>query len=220
MSRTSHRQANGAILLSLTLLLSPLAAQELASVDNKPSRETIRFWDSVDNVWLTAEQTQLLDLAYTIGKAEGGREHALLLQAILMHETRAGQGHRVGDTHSPVGKRSYGIMQVKLVTAYDTLKRHRNLGEFKTEEDLIIRLVTDDNFNLHVASHHLSWLRRHTNFTAQAVMAYNTGLSKAQNHWYPQKFQYVRKIQRYLDEVVIPYNRRRGLATTRLVLVE
>lgn len=220
MPPKSRRLYPGAVTLSLALMLLPLSYQDLSAAERKTPAQKNRYWDSIDNAWLTRQQTQLLDLAYTIGQADGGREHALLLQAMLMHESRAGLSHRVGDTHSPVGKRSYGVMQIKLITAFDTLKRHRQMGEFKTEEDLIIRLVTDDEFNLRIASRHLLWLRQHSDFTAQAVMAYNTGLSKAKAHWYPQKFEYVRRIQRYLDEVVIPYNRQRGLATTTLVLVE
>lgn len=207
-------------LIFLALFIAPLSAEEMVSISAAKQVGKPRHWDNVGKVWLTPAQAELLDLAYRTGYADGGRQQALLLQAILMYETRAGASSRIGDTHSPVGKRSYGIMQIKLITAFDVLKRHRQLGQFATEEALIIRLVTDDRFNLQVASRHLLWLRKQSDFTAQAVMAYNTGLSKAKQHWYPQKFSYVRQIQQYLNEVVMPYNRKRGLATDNLVLVE
>lgn len=212
---------HGLLLITFALLVTPVAAEELASVNRKQAgNKPQRYWDNVGKVWLDSDQVRLLELAYRIGYADGGKQQAQLLQAILMYESRAGASPRIGDTHSPVGKRSYGIMQIKLITAFDVLKRHPRMRQYKTEEALIVRLVTDDEFNLQIASRHLQWLLRHSEFPAQAVMAYNTGLSKARQHWYPQKFSYVRRIQQYLDEVIMPYNRQHGLATENLVLVE
>lgn len=199
------------LLLTTTL---PGAAMASGSQSSQHSKATTsanpKFWNSLSRHWLTQDQIRLLNLAHHVGMEEDGYEQASLLQSILMQESHAGKYGRIGDVHAELGKRSYGVMQVKLITAYDVLKSYPELGHFKTEEGLIIKLVTDDEFNIRIASKHLMMLRKHTKRDAQAVMAYNTGLSKALAHWYPEKFRYVRKVNRYLKYVVQPFNKHFG----------
>jgi len=200
-----------ASLILATLPAHAFAGNAIAATHakaHKPSKG--KFWNRLSRHWLTQEQIQLLNLAHHIGMEEDGTEQATLLQGILMQESHAGNYGRIGDVHAEMGKRSYGVMQVKLITAYDVLKNYPEMGSFKTEEGLIIKLVTDDEFNIRIASRHLLMLRKRTKRDAQAIMAYNTGLSKAIAHWYPEKFRYVRKVDRYLKYVVIPFNKRFG----------
>jgi hypothetical protein len=202
--------------VAASLLLASLPAESFAG--NPPVAPHAKqhkakakgFWNSLSRRWLTGEQVKLLNLAHHIGIEEDGEEHAAMLQAIMMQESHAGNYGRIGDVNADVGKRSYGVMQVKLITAYDVLKNYPEMGSFKTEESLIVKLVTDDAFNIRIASKHLMMLRKHTKRDAQAVMAYNTGLNKAMAHWYPEKFRYVRKVKRYLVHVVAPFNKRFG----------
>jgi len=196
------------IILSIFSILpiKPLLANTKAVVQ-KPTK---KFLNPLTRKWMTREQVRLLNIAHTIGMDDGSEEHANLLQAILMQETHAGYYGRIGDTDAPVGKRSYGVMQVKLITAWDVLKNNPEMGQFNTDEELLIRLMTDDHFNISIASKHLVALRNSTRRYAQAVMAYNTGLSKAKRHWYPEKFRYVKKISRYINKVITPFNKRFG----------
>ena len=202
--------------LTATLLLATLPAETMAgnamaaSQTKQHKAHNNGFWNTLSRRWLTREQIELLNLAHRIGMDEDGEEHAAMLQAILMQESHAGNYGRIGDVDADVGKRSYGVMQVKLITAYDVLKKFPEMGSFKTDEGLLIRLVTDDAFNIRIASKHLLMLRKNTRREAQAVMAYNTGLNKAMAHWYPEKFRYVRKVKRYLVHVVAPFNQRFG----------
>lgn len=200
-----------ASLLLAALPVHAYAANATSAAQAKAQKTSKgKFWNSLSHHWLTLQQIQLLNLAHHIGMEEDGVEQASLLQGILMQESHAGHYGRIGDVHAEVGKRSYGVMQVKLITANDVLKNYPEMGNFKTEESLIIKLVTDDEFNIRIASRHLLMLRRHTQRDAQAIMAYNTGLNKALAHWYPEKFRYVRKVDRYLKYVVRPFNKRLG----------
>ena len=200
-----------ASLLLASLPIHAFAGNATAAAHAKTHKTSNgKFWNSLSRHWLTEEQIKLLNLAHHIGMEEDGAEQAALLQAILMQESHAGNYGRIGDVHADVGKRSYGVMQVKLITAYDVLKNYPEMGNFKTEEGLIIKLVTDDEFNIRIASRHLLMLRKHTQRDAQAIMAYNTGLNKAMAHWYPEKFRYVRKVDRYLRYVVRPFNKHFG----------
>ncbi|MDH5182592.1 MAG: hypothetical protein OEX12_01760 [Gammaproteobacteria bacterium] len=195
-------------LLSLFPAKAPLANTKLT--EKKQTVSTKKFWNPLTNNWMTKEQVRLLNIAHNIGMDDSSKEHANLLQAILMQETHAGHYGRIGDTDAPVGKRSYGVMQIKLITARDVLKKHPDMGNFNTDEELLIKLMTDDYFNISIASKHLLVLRNNSKRYAQAVMAYNTGLSKAKRHWYPEKFRYVKKITLYIDKVITPFNKRFG----------
>lgn len=205
-------------------LLSPLAANAAdtpyPSVDLQALREANQktFWNPLSRRWLTQEQVQLLNRAYEIGVADGGHDHALLLQAMLMQESHAGNFGRIGDVNAPVGKRSYGVMQVKRGTAHDVLLAYPGLGRFHTEEALIIRLVTDDVFNIRVASKHLLMLRDKTNSDATAVMAYNIGLSKSRRYSKaPEKHRYVSGVRRYLGRLIWPFNHHYGNGVDQVV---
>jgi hypothetical protein len=198
------------LLLASLPLTAPAAGQHADTHAKAHKANSGKFWNRLSRHWLTREQIKLLNLAHHIGMEESGEGQAEMLQAILMQESHAGNYGRIGDTHADVGKRSYGVMQVKLITAYDVLKQYPEMGHFKTEEGLIVKLITDDEFNIRIASKHLTMLRKRTKRDAQAIMAYNTGLRKAVRHWYPEKFRYVRKVNRYLKYVVAPFNKRFG----------
>ena len=108
----------------------------LQSGSNSDGNKTL--WNPLAKSWLTEEQVDLLKQAYDIGYQDGGEQHALLLQSTLLQESIAGQLGRVGHRAAPVGKRSYGVMQVKVSAASDVLEEHPQLGALRTDEELIV----------------------------------------------------------------------------------
>lgn len=166
------------------------------------------IWNPLAKSWLTEEQVDLLKQAYDIGYQDGGEPHALLLQSTLLQETIAGQLGRVGHRAAPVGKRSYGVMQVKVSAASDVLEGHPQLGVSHTDEELIVRLMTDDEFNIRIASKYLLFLRDKTSSDAEALVAYNMGLRASKRFEAHEDLRYVKSVNRYFETVVIPFNRK------------
>lgn len=166
------------------------------------------IWNPLAKSWLTEEQVNLLKQTYDIGYQDGGEQHAILLQSTLLQETIAGQLGRVGHRTAPVGKRSYGVMQIKVSAASDVLEGYPQLGTSLNDEDLIVRLMTDDEFNIRVASKFLLFLRDKTNSDAEALVAYNMGLRASKRYEAHEDFYYVKNVNRYFETVVIPFNRK------------
>lgn|GEM_PF-2686717 len=177
---------------------------EFEMVANNQPEETM--WNPLGKTWLTAEQLDLLGMAYSIGYKDGGEAHAKLVQAVLLQETIAGQLGRLGHLSAPLGKRSYGVMQVKVAAARDVLRRKPQLGYFRTDEQLITSLITDDEFNIRIASSYLKFLRRNMGSDHQALVAYNIGSNAARRVMDAADFKYVQNVERYLVEVVQRYN--------------
>jgi hypothetical protein len=171
--------------------------------DKQPSE---RVWNPLAKSWLTPEQIDLLGMAYSIGYQDGGASQARLVQGVLLQETIAGLLGRIGHLSAPIGKRSYGVMQVKVVAARDVLRRHPELGTFHTDDQLIARLMTDDEFNIRIASAYLKFLRRYKHNDQQALVAYNIGMGAARRVLDAADFKYVKKVERYLAVLVPRYN--------------
>ncbi len=183
-------------------------SESVASSTSSAGDEEKTIWNPLAKSWLTEEQVGLLKLAYDIGYQDAGEQHAILLQSTLLQETIAGQLGRVGHRAAPVGKRSYGVMQIKVAAALDVLDGHPQLGASRTDEELIVRLMTDDAFNLRIASKFLLFLRNKTNSDAEALMAYNMGLRASKRFEAHEDFYYVKSITRYFESVVVPFNRK------------
>lgn len=166
------------------------------------------IWNPLAKSWLTDEQVRLLKVAFDVGYEDGGIRHARLVQSTLLQESIAGQLGRVGHRTAPVGKRSYGVMQVKVTAAQDVLQIHTQLSYSTTVEDLIVRLMTDDEYNIRVASKYLLYLREKTSNDASALVAYNVGLRGAKRYEDHDEFRYVKSVNRYFESVVIPFNQK------------
>lgn len=171
--------------------------------DKQPSE---RMWNPLAKSWLTPEQIDLLGMAYSIGYQDGGASQARMVQGVLLQETIAGLLGRIGHLSAPIGKRSYGVMQVKVVAARDVLRRHPELGTFHTDDQLIARLMTDDEFNIRIASLYLKFLRSYKHNDQQALVAYNIGMGAARRVLDAADFKYVKKVERYLSVLVPRYN--------------
>ena len=162
----------------------------------------------------TPEQRKLMEMAFHIGKEIGFPE---TIQSILLQETQAGAyGDRIGDINLPIGKRSYGVMQVKVATARKVLKKYPKLvekyfpvrKELKRvrDEEIIIKLIQDDEFNIRLASLNFLMHRKASKNWAQAVVAYNTGQGKANKIREHKKHQYYLKVLNKLIKDVRPFN--------------
>jgi len=179
-----------------------------AGKDSVQEGKQDRFWNSLAKVWLTSEQVHLLKTAFDIGYKDGGLEHARLVQGMLLQETIAGLLGRIGHMTAPVGKRSYGVMQVKATAANDVLRKYSEFGVFSSDEELIAELIVDDEFNIRLASKHFLHLRARTKTDAQALMAYNIGLRASRRYKNHHSFRYVKKVNRYSERVVNPFNKK------------
>ncbi len=157
-------------------------------------------------VWLTAEQMYIMKTAFDIAYRDGGLQHAKLIQGMLLQESLAGLLGRIGHMSAPVGKRSYGVMQVKVTAAKDVLGRHASLGEFSSDEELITHLIVDDAFNIRVASKHFLFLRAKTKTDDHALLAYNIGLRASRRYNNHKSFRYVKKVKRYTRQIAKPFN--------------
>ena len=184
----------------------------LSDLDSSSSQAQIKarktFWNPLAKVWLTREQTRLLNTAFNIAYEDGGLHHAQLIQSVMLQETIAGLMGRIGHMSAPVGKRSYGVMQVKVTAATDVLRKHSGLGKFKSDEEIIASLIIDDVFNIRVASKFLLHLRSRTKSDDHALLAYNIGLRGSKRHKRHSTFRYVKKVKRYFDHLVTPFNER------------
>lgn len=166
------------------------------------------FWNPVSKSWLTEQQQSLLKMAYEIGYADGGESHAELLQAVMMQETAAGLLGRIGHMSAPVGKRSYGVMQVKVTAARDVFQYLGEPLEYRSDEELITHLMSDDKFNISVASKFLLMLKEKTRSSDQLLVAYNIGLTGSRSVTEASTFKYVVKVRRHMNGVVKPFNDR------------
>lgn len=136
---------------------------------------------------LTSRQARFLSMAHDIAAADG-LPHPQLLQAILLQESNAGEqpSYKVGDSHLPTNKRSYGLGQIKLETAHAVLRRWPEMWEkfgfqTHTDEEVIAKLIEDPAFNISIASKYLLVLKSSGYSSDKALaVAYNKGPGGAQ----------------------------------------
>jgi len=170
----------------------------------------------------TDEQSAILRMAQTIGAEIGYPE---TLQAIALQETHAGHyGNRIGDVNEKVGKRSYGIMQVKVATARfvfnnfkyikDQYFGNRKIRNIRAEE-IIVLLMSNDEACMEIAALNF---KKMLDFAggewSRAVAAYNGGWGVAKKLQKPRKFGYVRHINKRIRKEVRPFNKQFIVATS------
>ena len=149
---------------------------------------------------ITEKQAELLIYAYKVGKEIGLRDPSIL-QGIIWQESHAGglPGHDVaGDEYGlPVGKRYYGIGQIKVSAARDVFKEFPddfpNFNEKTSDEEIIAHLIMDPKFNIRVAGRYL-YMVGHRNANGRPrpinfmITAYNQGVGGAArinwNYWH------------------------------------
>jgi len=175
---------------------------------------------TVKGIRYTPEQRKLMTMAYYIGKEIGFPE---TMQSLLLQETRAGAlGDRIGDVNLPIGKRSYGVMQMKVATARKVLRKYPTLvpnyfpkrKSYKRvrDEEIIIKLIQDDEFNIRLAAMNFVIHRQLSKSWAKAVVAYNTGQGAANKIFEPKKHVYYVHIVKKLISEVRPFNTKTKLS--------
>lgn len=156
-------------------------------------------WQSVK---FTPDQLRLLEIA----KAEGNKiGYPETIQAILLQESTAGLIGPVGDIVNGFGKRSYCHMQIKVAAAEHVISRY-NLPKFRTEEELIAKLLTDDEFCIYMGAMYFKLMLEQTGDWKTAVLAYNKGVKGARRHI--GKTSYVSDISNFITNVIRPLESR------------
>jgi len=153
-------------------------------------------------------QIKLLTIAYTYGMEIGWPE---TVQAILLNEsltTIPKISYVVGDIKNGFGRRSYGRMQIQLLTAQFVITRY-GLVEYPTEETLITRLITDDDFNIYIGSIYFNYLYKRFRDWEAAVVAYNKGPGWVKNSREKvSKNLYLKNIRQLIINKVRPFNKK------------
>lgn len=156
------------------------------SVTSTPPAPIVFTGEGFPTDMTTVEQAELLIYAYNIALNDGHKDPTVL-QGLIWQESHAGgyAGHEVaGDEYGlRVGKRYYGVGQIKVDAAKDVFKRFPDefpnfyekpkkvvlaSGKTKwvpgrylmTDEEIIAYLITDKKFNIRVASKYL-WIMQH-----------------------------------------------------------
>jgi hypothetical protein len=184
-----------AIIASLTLGLAfgmsaMIVSQEATTVISIPSAEGTSGGGYTVTVPknMTNKQAQLLANAYEVAKQDG-LKYPQLLQGILLRETHAGglSSYKVAGQEFGLktNERYYGIYQVKLPTTKDVLAKYPALiKQFNfhtnTDEEIIAKLIENDDFNTAIASKYLKILETQGfNTIQQLAVAYNQGATGA-----------------------------------------
>lgn len=129
----------------------------------------------------TYEQLSNYAHAYKYGERYGlGYE----LMGVLFAESNGKQVH-VGDRVNNKFKRSYGIMQVKLGTYYwvknKGYKTYKLQDKSMVEEEILAKLMTDNIFNIHIASDYLKMMIDICGSKSKGISGYNRGHCKDDN---------------------------------------
>ena len=155
----------------------------------------------------TPKQAELLTKAYEIAKKDG-HQHPQILQGIILQETRAGDYHKYKVAGQEYGLKSnhryYGVGQIKLAAAKDVLARYPSMTrefEFHTmmDEEIIAKLIENDEFNMSVASKYLLIMKSYGyNTIQQLALAYNQGPGGAKSHD-PNSHHYPNGVMKYIQ---------------------
>lgn len=140
---------------------------------------------------ISGNQARILSVAYDIAKRDG-HSQPQILQGIVLQETKAGgmSSYKVAGQEFGLktNERYYGLAQLKLSATKDVMSRYPELWKefnFQTrmDEELIAKLIENDNFNLSVASKYLLILKASGyNTVRQMALAYNQGPGGAKSH--------------------------------------
>lgn len=134
---------------------------------------------------MSRTQSQMLNLAYELGKQDGHRQPEIV-QAILLQETKAG-GMKSYKVANPGADAYFGPMQIKLSAAKDVLQKYPSLWtkyEFhtKTDDEVKANLILNEKFNIDVGSKYLMILSKQYGFSGRTLMnAYNRGPGGVRN---------------------------------------
>lgn len=154
---------------------------------------------------MNATQGQLMALAYKVAKEDG--TDPVLLQAIMIKETKAGQmaSYKVAGQEFGLGvnERYYGVTQMKLAAAKDVIKKFPNLKKFlqtTTDEEIIANLILNPEFALRATSKYLHILSSYRNDQDFKIGAFNRGPGNAMKE-NVSNLQYVIDVKRFMVQL-------------------
>lgn len=170
-------------------------------------------------VYVNQSVAENLKMVFAVGREVG---HPETLQAILLKETGGNSATMIGNRASPVGKRSYGLMQVQVVAARSVLQRVPKVRAryfpnraYSTilDEEVIALLLTNNEANIRIAAHHFQlYFNLLDGDWDKTVAAYNAGIGGVENIPEPSEFQYVVDVKDKIESVIRPFNRKHGLS--------
>jgi len=178
-----------------------------------PKYEFVKIPESINN-----KQAALLKYAHDVATADG-HEDPSVLQGLIWQESKAGgyPGYEVaGDEYGlTVGKRYYGVGQIKVSAAKDVFRRFPDeFAKYKgmTADEIIAYLIMDDKFNIRVASKYL-WMMKHNETkrpvfvrpTNYAITAYNRGLGNTYDTDY-NNWHYTVSVHKHKDTFIKQFN--------------
>jgi hypothetical protein len=150
---------------------------------------------------ITAKQGELLTYAYRVAKADG-HKYPERYQGLIYLESKAGgmKGYEVAGQEFGLRpmERYYGVTQMKLAAAKDVLKKYPVLGAFRTDEEIIAKLITDDKWALKMGSKYFM-------MNGENPVAYNKGLAGSRGVD-PATNDYAMKVANYTKTVVQSFN--------------
>lgn len=163
----------GAITVMITLMVTPFAHSD--NPEHIAIQKPIPF-----------QTAQKYDPP-TVLAAKIGQQHGVgdIMKRILKQESNNGKADLVGGTHLPVGKRYYGVMQMKVVAVREVMrKRPEFTKKYFTgsknipDEFVIAKLITDNEFSIEAATLYYTYMKKLAKRdTYLAVAAYNQGPS-------------------------------------------
>lgn len=130
------------------------------------------------------KQTIILTAAHQIAQNDG-HPNPKLLQGIALKESKAGDF--LLSAKQQMYAPQYGVMQIKTVAAREVLDAENLWSAFgfrtRSNDELKIRLINDDKFNMTMASKYLKYLRERYNLKSETSLlcAYNQGPSGAKS---------------------------------------
>lgn len=152
---------------------------------------------------LTAKQAELLTYAYRVAKADGSK-YPERYQGLIYQESKAGgmKGYAVAGQEfglKPM-ERYYGVPQIKLGATKDVLKKYPVLGVFRTDEEIIAKLITDDKWAIRVG-------HKYFMMSGENPVAYNKGIAGAKGVD-PATNDYAVKVAHWSKTIVQSVNRK------------
>lgn len=172
-------------------------------------------FSSAHAVELSKRQQHVLKTAYKYGEQINwrGKTYGETLASIVFQETKAGakryqrNGIIVGDRSKTGHFKSLGPMQVQLPAARDVERWYPIIfktyfGKYSpTDEELIVALLTNVEFNIRVGAAYFEKMLEIKNSWSQAILAYNRGPYNDGS----DPNDYVAKVKYWRIKIVLPF---------------
>lgn len=164
---------------------------------------------------LTEDQNNILKLAYHYGNEIHfeNETYGETVASIIYQETKAGSviyqknGVIVGDRSKRGHYKSLGVAQVQLPAVRDVFRWYPEIlysyfgrPYYPADEELIVALLTDDEFNIQIAAAYFRKMLEIKKYWSKAILAYNRGLNN--NGKDPNN--YVKKVKYWRKHIILP----------------